>query len=228
MDDGFVRLVGAEAHHAAKSLRVRVGEEITVADGTGRVVRAVVSGVGDEVLAEVTGAGRCDARLPAIALYQALTKGEKFDEIVEKAGEIGVRRIVPFVAERSIVRWDERKRVRAQQRWSAIARSAAKQSRSPWIARVDEIRDGATIPDEETTIVLHESATMRLRDALPDEAPQTIAIVVGPEGGLADEEIARLSPGGAGIASLGPQVLRTETAGLVAAALIGYRYGTVG
>ncbi len=226
----IVTLTGAEAHHATRSLRVRVGEHITVADGSGRVVTAVVSTIADDVCAEIVRNQHCAPPRPAVVLYQALPKGEKFDEIVEKASEVGVSRIVPFVAQRSVVRWDARKRARLNARWSAIARSAAKQCRSPWIAQIDEIAD--TVDDvtfeAEVTVALHEEASQRLRDALPGDAPGTIAIVVGPEGGLADDEIEKFAALGALAVSLGPRVLRTELAGLVAASVIGYRYGNVG
>jgi 16S rRNA (uracil1498-N3)-methyltransferase len=235
VDPGDVRndvvtISGAEAHHAAKVLRVRVAEPITVSDNTGRILEAVVSSVGDVVEADVYGERHVPAPRPAITLVQALTKGEKFDEVVDRVCEVGVSRVVPFVARRSVVRWDESKCSRALERWRAIARAAAKQSRSPWIPSVDAFTDD---PKQATrgqglSLVLHESATQRLRDALPTDSPASVALVVGPEGGLADEELAALVAAGGRTVSLGPRVLRTEVAGLVAAALVAYVYGSVG
>jgi 16S rRNA (uracil1498-N3)-methyltransferase len=224
---GRVVLTGDEAHHAAKVLRVAMGERITVADGCGRVVEAVVAHVGTDVEADVCGERAIEARRPEIWLYQALAKGDKLDDVIEKAGEIGVGRVIPFEASRSIVRWDERKKVRAVDRWRAIARAAAKQSRSPWITAIEDIApDAAGI--EPGTFVLHEGASTRLRDVLPDQAPDRIGVAVGPEGGFADDEVTDLEGRGGHVVSLGPRILRTETAGLVAATVIAYRYGSVG
>lgn len=220
-------LVGDEAHHAAKVLRVCAGEPITIADGSGRVVDAVVTQVGAEVQADVCGERAIQGRRPEIWLYQALTKGEKFDDVVEKASEIGVSRVIPFDSARSIVRWDERKRARAVERWTAIARAAAKQSRSPWITTVDVVSDDVGVI-EGGTFVLHEGAGRRLRDALDADAPERVAFAVGPEGGFADDEVESLEARGSHVVSLGPRILRTETAGLVAAAVVAFRYGSVG
>jgi 16S rRNA (uracil1498-N3)-methyltransferase len=226
VDDRVVTLRGAEAHHAAKSLRVRIGEEITVADGTGRVVDAVVRCLAGEVRADVVSLMTCAPPVPSLTLYQALTKSDKLDDVVEKASELGVHRIVPFVAERSVVRWDAKKRERARERWSLIARAAAKLSKSPWLTGIDAIADGIA-PSEELVLVMHEGSQTRVRDVLPDAAPPSVGIVVGPEGGLSEDEVEELSASGHAV-SLGPRVLRTETAGIVAVAVVAARYGTLG
>ena len=229
---GDVVTIGAEeGHHAAHVLRVRVGEAITVADDTGRVVDAVVSRVGDVVEANVLKETIHADPKPAITLYQALTKGEKFDDVVQKAAEIGVGRITPFVADRSVVKWDGAKRSKAHRRWCAVARAAAKQSRSPRICVVDEIADGVCVAIDGAgpVWVLHESDDApRLRRALPEQAPEVAALVVGPEGGFSDDEIDALRAGGAEPVWLGPRILRTETAGLVAAAIVSFAYGVLG
>jgi 16S rRNA (uracil1498-N3)-methyltransferase len=227
ISNGVALLTGAEARHATKVLRIEIGERITIADNTGRFLEAVVKRAGDVVEAEVRGERLADPSRPEIWLCQALTKGEKFDDVVEKAGEIGVRRVVPFVAERTIVRWDAHKRAKAQERWTQIALAAAKQSRSPWITVVDAIAPGASGPTA-GALVLHEGSECRLRDRLPESAPERVTLVVGPEGGLTDGEVQALEAAGAEAVSLGPRILRTETAGLVGAALVAYRYGSVG
>jgi 16S rRNA (uracil1498-N3)-methyltransferase len=225
---GLVTIDGDEAHHAARVLRVRVGEAITVADNTGRVIDAVVSRVGDDVQAEILKETSCDVAKPAITLCQALTKGEKFEDVVQKATEIGVSRIMPFVAERSVVQWDAGKRAKARERWTAVARAAAKQSKSPRIPVVDEVADGAPLGTGPTW-VLHESDdAVPLRQAVTDRAPDTLSLIVGPEGGFSDAEIDELRRGGAEVVWLGPRILRTETAGLVAASIVSYVYGSLG
>ncbi len=216
-------IAGDEAHHAIRVLRVRPGERITVADGTGRVFDAVVKDVRDEVEADVEGVREASVPRPSITIHQALMKGDRMEDMIDKSVEIGVARIVPFDAERSIVRWDDRKRDKSHERWTQIARAAAKQSRSPWLTVIDPVASGVPRPP---VLVLHEEATTRLRDALPDEPPDVLELVVGPEGGLAPDELDRLD--GSTLVSLGPRIFRTEVAGPVAAAMIAYRYGSLG
>ena len=223
-----VVLTGAEAHHAAHVLRLKVGERVSIADGTGRVMDAVVSRVGDGVDANVCEVRDVHATAPAITLVQGIAKGDKMDTVVQKAVEVGVRRIVPVVCERTIVRWDDRKTSKATERWREIARAAAKQCRSAWITDVGDVRDLGAIELAAPAVVLDPETNTRLREVLPAVVPATMTLVVGPEGGLAPAEIERLTARGAAAAGLGPRILRTETAGPVAAALILYAYGSLG
>jgi 16S rRNA (uracil1498-N3)-methyltransferase len=217
-----VTLTGDEAHHAARVLRLHPGERITVADGSGRVVDAVVRVLGEIVEAEIEDVRTVQAARPAIRIHQALMKGDRMDDMIEKSVEIGVARIAPFEAERSIVRWDDRKRQKAQERWTNVALAAAKQCRSPWLTTIEPVSAGVPAHAD---LVLHEEATLRFRDTLPDEPPASIDVVVGPEGGLTPDEVERID---AAAVSLGPRILRTEVAGPVAAAIIAYRYGSLG
>jgi 16S rRNA (uracil1498-N3)-methyltransferase len=231
VDGAVVTITGDEARHAARVLRVRPGEAITVADDTGRVLDAVVSDVGDDVRAEVLKETFVDEPRPSITLYQAVTKGDKIDEIVQKATEVGVRRIVPFIAERSIVRWDGPKRMKARERWVAVARSASKQCASPRLTVIDEIADSVAVavePDANVWVLHEADDATPLRRVLDEPAPDAAALVVGPEGGLADDELTMLREGGAQIVWLGPRILRTETAGVVAASIVAYVYGSLG
>lgn len=228
--DGVVEITGEEAHHAARVSRVRPGEAITVADGSGRVIEAVVLEAGATVRAEVRSVRHEEPPRPAVTLYQAIAKGDRMLDAVEKSVEVGVRRFVPFVAERTIVRWDEDKRRKARERWKATARAAAKQCRSSFLTVVEDVRDGpASATDEEgPVVVLHEQAAQRLREVLPSEPPHRLVLVVGPEGGFAQGELEELRSGGARVATLGPRVLRSGTAGPVTAALVAHSYGTLG
>jgi 16S rRNA (uracil1498-N3)-methyltransferase len=231
IDEHALTITGDEAHHAARVLRVRAGESITAADDTGRVVHAVVVDVGDVIRADVVKETFVDEPRPRVVLFQALPKGDKLDEVVQKATEVGVARIVPFVGARSVVRWDERKRMKAPERWCAVARAAAKQSRSPRLLVVDAVADHlrSALDEPVPVLVLHEGdRAAPLRHVLPADAPETLTIAVGPEGGFDDAEIDELARGGAEIVRLGPRVLRTETAGVVAASIIAYVYGDLG
>lgn len=228
--DGTVELRGDEGHHAAHVLRVRNGEAISVADGTGRVFDAVVTQIGSVVTAEVRDVREPAPPKPALTLYQAIAKGDRMDDVVEKAVEIGISCVVPFVAGRTVVRWDAAKRTKACERWSAIARAAAKQCRSPWLTTIEPVQDEGHVAAHsgEPVIVLHEGGIRRLRDALPSAPPGTLGIVVGPEGGLTSAEAGRWSGSGAEVVGLGERILRAETAGLVAAAIIRFTYGSLG
>lgn len=225
--DGVVEIKGSEAHHAGRVLRLRAGESITVADGSGRVLEAVVTDVGRVVRADVTTTTLVTPPRPSLTLYQAVPKGDRMDDVVSKAVEIGVRRIVPFLAERTVVRWDERKRQKARERWTAVARAAAKQSRSSYLTSIGDVCDGLRVEETAPVVGLHEGASTRLREALPSEPPDELVVVVGPEGGLSPVEVEHLRSRGATLATLGDRILRTETAGLVAAAIIGYAYGNL-
>lgn len=224
--DGSVALKGDEAHHATRVLRLRPGEQISIADGTGRVFEAVVTKTGEVLEAEIRSESHAEPLRPEIVLYQGVAKGERMDIAVQKAVEIGVRRIVPFMAERTVVHWDDRKRTRAHVRLQEIAKAAAKQSRSPWPTDVDRPTD--VVAADASTIVLDADAKRRFRDVLPEDAPASIGLVIGPEGGLSPAEIELLTAAGAQEATLGDRVLRTETAGSIAAALVRFVYGSLG
>jgi 16S rRNA (uracil1498-N3)-methyltransferase len=153
-------------------------------------------------------------------------KGDKLEVVVEKATEVGVSRIVPFIAQRTVVKWDQPKLARIHERLNSIARAAAKQSGAARVPVVETVVPQPSVGPG--TLVLHEAGTKLLRDALPDDTPDEIAIVVGPEGGLSDVEVAVMEADGAVAVTLGPRILRTETAGPVAIAVIGFRYGWLG
>jgi 16S rRNA (uracil1498-N3)-methyltransferase len=228
ISESAVELRGDEAHHAARVLRVSLGERISVADGTGRVVEAEVTAVGPTVRAEILDERAPAVERPVIALYQAVAKGERMDGVVQKAVEVGVMRIVPMITQRTVVRWDATKRSNARRRWSEIARAAAKQCRSPWLTRIDDVQDGVAAEPETCRVALEASGERRLRHVLPERPPESIALIVGPEGGLSRDELEEVVSDGGVVATLGERVLRTETAGPIAAALVRYAYGSLG
>ena len=201
-----------DRHHLERVLRLRPGDELTVADGAGRWRRCrfgpALEADGD-VEVEVPPA-------PAITLAFALTKGERPEWTVQKLTEVGVDRIVPFVSARSIVRWDEAKAGRNAERLRRVAREAAMQSRRTFLPVVEDV---AAFAD----VVTRTGAAL----AAPDGRPPDLAracLLVGPEGGWTDEELA-LAPVRV---ALGPTVLRAETAAVAGAVLLaGLRAGLV-
>jgi len=201
-----------DRHHLERVLRLRPGDELTVADGAGRWRRCrfgpALEADGD-VEVEVPPA-------PAITLAFALTKGERPEWTVQKLTEVGVDRIVPFVSARSIVRWDEAKAERNAERLRRVAREAAMQSRRAFLPVVEDVAEFADV-------VTRTGAAL----AAPDGRPPDLAracLLVGPEGGWTDEELA-LAPVRV---ALGPTVLRAETAAVAGAVLLaGLRAGLV-
>lgn len=221
--DGIVSLSGDEARHAAQVTRMRAGESIHLVDGVGRRLEGVVHAVSRErVDVAVTHVVNESPPSPRLIVVQALAKGDRGERAVEAMTEVGVDVIIPWSAGNSVTRWVGDRADKGVAKWRSIARTAAKQSRRARIPEVtgvhstDEL-DG-WITGAALAVCLDESADRPLATL---EIPQTgdIAIVVGPEGGLNDTERSRLEGVGAIRAVLGPSVLRTSTAGPVAAAV---------
>lgn len=227
-----VTLPADESRHALKVLRVAPPDVITVTDGAGAVARCAASRVEDGLLvAEVLEHEQRRPQLPELVVYQGAAKGGKVDDVIERLAEMGVAEINVFSSERSVVRWDDAKAARLAERWAAIARATAKQSRSPFLMRTEPplpwSRMLARVANEQATVVLWEGASLPLRTAL-HWPPERIALVIGPEGGLAREEAEALADAGGQLVSLGPRILRTENAPIVAVAAVLYHYGLIG
>lgn len=215
-----VVLGGAEGRHAARVRRIRPGESITIADGRGRGVRGPVRTVdGDRLTVEVAEHLVVPEPDLRFVVVQALAKGDRGEAAVEMLTEVGVHEIVPWQASRSVVRWSGERGAKGRSRWQAIAREATKQSRRlriPLVAQPVDL-DGLCrrIGSAASTLVLHEGATEPLT-AAPLPAAGEVIIVVGPEGGLSDDEVSRLTAAGGRAVSVSDGVLRTSTAGVVA------------
>lgn len=229
-----VTLDGAEGHHAATVQRLRVGEELLVADGRGGIVHAVVSTVGRGTLtAAVTRRWDVAAPVPRLVVVQGIPKGDRAELAVQAMTEVGVDEIVPWAAARSVAQWRGDRGARSRQRWAATAREAAKQARRPWLPVLAGTPDTpalstAAVVDRIGTVaaafVLHEEARDRLVTVqLP--ADGEILLVVGPEGGIAPEELTALAAAGGVPVRLGAEVLRTSTAGVAALSVLAARLG---
>jgi 16S rRNA (uracil1498-N3)-methyltransferase len=221
-----VVLDGAEGRHAARVKRIAVGETVLVGDGRGTVAECVVDGVGTDALSlRVTARRTVPEPDPRIVVVQALPKGERAELAVELLTEVGVDEIVPWAASRSIVQWTGERGVKARAKWQRTAAEAAKQSRRTRVPHVAEPVGLADVTARTgTVLVLHEAATEPLSTtALPGTGE--IVLVVGPEGGVSDEELAALTAAGAHPIRLGETVLRTSTAGAAAVAALSVRLG---
>ena len=222
---GRVTVEGAEGRHAATVVRLRVGEDVELVDGRGRRAAGAVSAVRGKDLVEVDVASVVDEPAPAprLVVVQALPKGDRGEVAVETMTEVGVDEIVPWAASRCVTRWREGRGEKALARWRTTAQAAAKQSRRARFPVVTELAGTLDVVDRlrraAAGVVLYEEAGETLGDFQPPAAGEVV-LVVGPEGGLSDEEQAVLVEAAGTSYRLGPTVLRTSTAGTVALAAV--------
>lgn len=219
---GEAVITGADAAHIAKSLRMRPGDPITLCDGRGTDYAGVIKEIGVQtVTVRVEGASPTLSEPSlAVTLYQGLPKGDKMDFIVQKAVELGVTAIVPVATRRSVVRLDD-KADRKRERWQRIADEAAGQCGRgilpqveppvPFSRAVERLR-------EETAVILYEGGGRPLRELVSPGVRQ-LSMMVGPEGGFEPDEVEAVREAGGAVATLGPRILRCETAPLAALAV---------
>lgn len=196
------------AHHVTRVLRRRAGDPLVVGDGRGRWAPAVL---GPDATVEVTAAAAsAPQRKPLLTVAFALVKGAKPELVVQKLTELGIDRIVPFRAERSVLRWDDDRAARAVERWRAVAASATEQCHRPWLPEITEVASTDELAEDR-----YGPMAMAERGGGPPtlESP---GIAVGPEGGWSPAE--RSLPWAR--VALGGHVLRAETAAVTAGALL--------
>ncbi|MCK2037031.1 16S rRNA (uracil(1498)-N(3))-methyltransferase [Microbacterium sp. SSW1-49] len=224
---GVVSLTGAEAKHAAVVRRVRVGEAITIGDGAGVWLTGVAEQVApSRVDVRISARSEEAASIPRLVLVQALAKGDRDELAVQAACELGVDEIVPWQASRSVSRWEGPKAVRGRERWTTIVREAAKQSHRAWLPAVSPPVSTTQLMERASSqrvLILDPGATTRLSAVEPDG--RDLVLVVGPEGGISDAEIAKLTAAGAERVLIGDTVLRTSTAGPAAIAVLSVALG---
>jgi 16S rRNA (uracil1498-N3)-methyltransferase len=220
-------LAGTEGRHAVDVLRLGAGERVRVSDGRGLLVEgSVLSAEGSTLQVHVLARHDVPAPTPAFVLVQALPKGDHGPLAVDLATELGVDRIVPWTAARCVTKWRDDRVDKGLAKWRAAARAASKQARRP---RVPEVTGPMTtrqviglLGDVDLTLVLHEQARRPLAQ-VDVPASGTVAVIVGPEGGITDGEVVAFHAAGAQSVRLGPEVLRTSTAGAAALAALSAR-----
>lgn len=219
----------AAAYHVARVLRLRAGAPLTVFDGSGSDFRAEIVAIeGDRVRVRIgeRSAGLRESPL-AITLVQAVSRGERMDWTLQKATELGVRRIQPVLSARSVVRLDEQQAARKLRHWQAIVAGACEQcgrSVLPEVrAPLDLRRFLAESPREGQRLVLSPAGPASLAGLASTAA--RVKLLIGPEGGLDDAEIEAAQRAGFAPVRLGPRVLRTETAGIVALTVLQALWG---
>lgn len=233
-----VTLTGDEARHARKAQRLRPGEAVDLVDGAGLRVRGVVAadslqegerGGGSALRVQVEQVLQEPVPRPALVLVQARAKGGRDERAVEMATEVGVDEVVPWEAARSVVRWKGAKVEAGEQRWRRVALAAAKQARRSRVPTVHPVVNSHGLTrlvetwtsEGDLVLVCHESATTALSKTLGQvksglQQSRRVVVIIGPEGGISDEELTDLEGAGAKTVRLGDTVMRTSTAGPVA------------
>jgi 16S rRNA (uracil1498-N3)-methyltransferase len=203
--------------------RLAAGDAVVIADGAGREADAVATQIGDaEAVLEVAAPRAVVRPAPAITVVQAVLKGERMDWCLEKLVETGADAVLPVETERTVVRLDGERRARRQERHQRIALEAARQcgrADVPPVAVAAGLAEVLAAVDAEVRIVADPGSDRPLLAAVPPDTA-TLALLIGPEGGLATDELARAADAGFVGVSLGDTVLRAETAGAAAIAAI--------
>lgn len=222
--DDTVVLDGPEGRHAVTVKRLQPGEAIMLIDGRGSFATATITATRgkDELTAAVGERGVAKRAEPAVTVVQALPKAERSELAVDLATQAGADAIVPWQAQRCVAKWTGAKAEKGRAKWEAAALAAAKQSRRTRIPEVHEPVDTRGLAEfiaGKTAYVLHEESATPIRDV--DLSDAEIVLIVGPEGGIGEEELAQLTAAGARAVKLGPEVLRTASAAMVALSAIG-------
>jgi len=234
-DDRFF-IVEEDRHHIVKVMRMQIGDQIICVDPEGKQAVCRLAEITDEsVVADVVQWKDEVTELPiSITIASGLPKGDKLEWIIQKGTELGAHQFLPFAAKRSVVKWDEKKAAKKIERWQKIAKEAAEQSHRAFMPEIvspmsfkelltkskdfnyklaafeDESRNGETSVFSSTLKKINKG--------------ESLLLVFGPEGGLANEEVQLLKEHGFGLCGLGPRILRTETAPLYALAAISYHF----
>ena len=220
-----IELTGDEGRHAVSVKRTGVGEQIELVDGHG--TRAVITVTGVSGKDRLTGVVDCVASEPAprptVTVIQALPKAARSELTVDLLTQAGADVIVPWQAGRSVANWGK-KQDKGLAKWRAAARAAAKQSRRSRIPEITPVVDqaavAALIQAAPLALMLHEDATGKITDQ-PMAQVDSVVLIIGPEGGISPAELDAFTTAGAHLVRLGPEVLRTASAGMVALAALG-------
>ncbi len=224
-----VAIDGPEGRHAVTVKRLGAGERVVLVDPEGFRAEVTITQVSGKDFLEgtVDAISQVPPADPAVVVIQAIPKSERAELAVDLATQAGADGIVAWAADRCVSRWDAKKAPKALAKWQSAAAAAAKQSRR---ARLPEVTgplstgEVARLIDGHCALVLHEEASVSIKDAeLPEGPGATIYVLVGPEGGIGSHELAKLTAAGAQPVKLGPEVLRTASAAMVALAAIGMR-----
>ncbi len=234
--NGRISITGPDAVHISRVLRLKAGDGLTLLDGLGKSYEAVIRTSGrDGIVCAI----KREIQAPAppcvkVTLAQGIPKGDKMDMIIQKGTELGVSRVIPLVCGRTVVKLEGEKLIRRHDRWRRIALESAKQCRRPDIpvvsgpASLEQVL--ADMPGEAMALIPWEAEKNNtLKDILcKNAAKDEVYIFIGPEGGFTRKEVEQACARGAYPVTLGPRILRTETAGLAVLIMILYQWADLG
>ncbi|WP_026011169.1 16S rRNA (uracil(1498)-N(3))-methyltransferase [Paenibacillus sp. OSY-SE] len=242
-----IQITGSDAHHIVNVMRAKPGATVIVSDGASREAKAMIerceNGAVEARIVELLAADREPAVLVSVA--QSLPKGDKMELIIQKCTEIGAARFIPFVSERTIVQYDQKKEAKRLERWGKIAKEAAEQSHRNRVPAIDSTVSWKALTEHysEYDLVLlcyEDEVGTLLRDVLEpfhrtfhskvqqSQQEARILVIIGPEGGFSLREVEAAVEAGARCVSLGRRILRAETAGMAACTCIMYQFGELG
>ncbi|AMB58668.1 16S rRNA (uracil(1498)-N(3))-methyltransferase [Microterricola viridarii] len=232
-ESGLAAVIGAEAKHAVTVNRTRVGERVSIGNGRGLIVTGpVVRADAGELAIQAELVENVQPASPRLVLVQALAKGGRDEMAVQASTELGVDAVIPWSAARSVSRWEGAKVAKGQERWASIVREASKQSIRAWLPDVTTLfssKDLERLAATSRMLVLEPTAELALTEwtahSAGHDAELDIVLVVGPEGGIAPNELERLQAAGATLVRLGSTVLRTSTAGAAALSVLSAHLG---
>ena len=233
-DESNLRLEGDEFHHCVNVLRLQSGDPVVVFDGLGMEIQTSIKDISKKVAyLDLNNQERIisPARKTKIALAQAIPKGKNMDLIIEKGTELGVNHIYPFISERTIIRLNQSDSIKKQEKWQRVAIEACKQSGQNWLPKVEQPQKLLSMIDSlirEFDLVLIASlqpAAKHLKQILLNRTtkhPESILILIGPEGDFTSSETAKAIGAGAESMTLGPITLRTETAAIYSLSVVAH------
>ena len=219
-------LENEEAHHAIKVLRLNTGEIIKISDGVRNWVSGPIVEIAKKELSiSITERGEIQPAKPELVLVQAITKSDRNKEMLELAVEAGVDRIIPWQSERSISKWQDD----SERKWLITIKESCKQSRRVKVPRLRQVMNTTSLAKEFNSknlgLVFHESGQVKFADAQFGSNLDAVYLIIGPEGGITDNELSIFQGAGSMILRLGPTVLRSAHAGFAALAAVQTKLG---
>ncbi|MFD1406873.1 16S rRNA (uracil(1498)-N(3))-methyltransferase [Kroppenstedtia eburnea] len=225
---------GDDVHHIKNVMRMRAGDRLICCDSRGTDYLAELETVSE-------GEARCRIleRMPSrgeprfrVAVAASLTKGDKWEWVLQKGTELGAASFLPFISARTVVKWDGKKADKKKERWQRIAKEAAEQSHRGQIPHVETVMDWRSLlerfPAFDRVLFAYEKGGRPLGEVLREVTGERMLVVIGPEGGFTETEKSEAVAAGAVSIHLGPRILRAETAPLALLSCIHYSYGEMG
>jgi 16S rRNA (uracil1498-N3)-methyltransferase len=232
MDEQYVVITGDDVNHIVKVMRSRIGDEVICCNGEGRDVRgAIESFEGDAVRVRILEEGLPNRELPVqVTIAQGLPKGDKMELVIQKGTELGAFSFCAFTSSRTVVKLDDKKEKKRIERWQKIAKEAAEQSHRSHVPTIENVLSWRELLASASRFhyalfAYEKEETVTLRQALTEVQPgASILLVIGPEGGFDEKEVAEAEAAGFVSVSLGRRILRAETAPLYALSCVSYQF----